>query len=110
MRGAIQAAHDAGAGVIVRGGVARGEPGVGLGGGDRWAAFEKAGLDELRESGESRTSFLLRWTFNQPGMSTNIVGTNNPEHLASNVADALRGPLAPDVYAEAKRRLDALEA
>jgi aryl-alcohol dehydrogenase-like predicted oxidoreductase len=104
---AIQTAADSGAGVIVRGGVARGEPGVGLGGNDRWAAFEKAGLDELREEGESRTSFLLRWTLNQPGMTTNIVGTNNPEHLAENVAAAARGPLAPDVYAEAKRRLDA---
>jgi len=89
--------------------VARGEPGVGLGGADRWAAFEKAGLDELLEEGESRTSFLLRWTFNQPGMSTNIVGTKIPAHLAENVAVAVKGPLAPDVYTEAKRRLDALE-
>ena len=105
---AIQSAADSGAGVIVRGGVARGEPGVGLGGQDRWAEFEKAGLDELMEEGESRTSFLLRWTLNQPGMSTNIVGTKNPEHLATNIAAAARGPLSAATYAEAKRRLDAL--
>lgn len=104
---AIQKAADAGAGVIVRGGVARGEPGVGLGGNDRWTAFDKAGLHDLLEDGESRTSFLLRWTLNLPGMTTNIVGTKNPAHLAENVAAAQRGPLKADVFAEAKRRLDA---
>lgn len=103
---AIQKAADAGAGVIVRGGVARGEPGEGLGNQDRWTAFEAANLDDLREPGESRTSFLLRWTLNQPGMATNIVGTKNPAHLAENVAATARGPLSPEVYAEAKRRLD----
>jgi aryl-alcohol dehydrogenase-like predicted oxidoreductase len=107
---AIQKAADAGAGVIVRGGVARGEPGAGLGNADRWAGFEKAKLDELLEPGESRTSFLLRFTLNHPGMSTNIVGTKNPEHLEENVAAAKRGPLPADVYAEAKRRLDAAAA
>jgi len=94
--------------VIVRGGVARGEPGVGLGSGDRWAVWEKAKLDELLESGETRTQFLLRFTNSHPAMSTNIVGTKSPEHLAENVAAAARGPLPADVYAEAKRRLDAV--
>lgn len=104
----IQQAHDAGAGVIVRGGVARGEPGQGLGSTERWAAWEQAGLDELRDSGETRTSFLLRFTNSHPGMTTNIVGTKNPEHLLANVEAAARGPLADDVYAEAKRRLDSV--
>jgi aryl-alcohol dehydrogenase-like predicted oxidoreductase len=103
----IQKAAHSGAGVIVRGGVARGEPGAGLGNQDRWAGFEKAGLDDLLEPGETRTSFLLRFTLNHPGMSTNIVGTKNPKHLAENVAAAQRGPLPEDVYAEAKKRLDA---
>lgn len=103
----IQKAADAGAGVIVRGGVARGEPGAGLGSQDRWAAWEKAGLDELREEGESRTQFLLRFTNTHPGMSTNIVGTRSHDHLRENVVAAARGPLPAGVYAEAKRRLDA---
>ena len=103
----IQKAADAGAGVIVRGGVARGEPGEGLGNADRWGTFEAARLDELLEPGESRTSFLLRFTHSHPGMHTNIVGTKNPTHLAENVAAARRGPLPDAVYAEAKRRLDA---
>jgi aryl-alcohol dehydrogenase-like predicted oxidoreductase len=104
---AIAQAGRAGAGTIIRGGVARGEPGVGLGGNERWEAFEQAGLDELRAEGESRTAFLLRFTLSHPEMDTTIVGTLRPEHLAENVRIAERGPLPPDVYAEAKRRLGA---
>ena len=106
---AITAAGKAGAGVIIRGGVARGEPGVGLGGNDRWDTFEKAKLDELRAEGESRTAFLLRFTLSHPEMDTTIVGTLYPEHLAENVKIASQGPLPADVYAEAKRRLDAVK-
>jgi aryl-alcohol dehydrogenase-like predicted oxidoreductase len=102
----IQAASDAGAGVIVRGGVARGEPGAGLGDSDRWAAWKDARLDELLEEGESATQFLLRFTNAHPGMSTNIVGTRSVEHLRENIA-AAANPLSPEIYAEAKRRLDA---
>ena len=102
----IQAASDSGAGVIVRGGVARGEPGSGLGAEDRWAAWEAAGLDDLREDGESRTAFLLRFTNSHPGMSTNIVGTKSVDHLKDNIAAAARGPLSDEVYAEAKKRLN----
>ena len=104
----IQKAADSGAGVIVRGGVSRGEPGAGLGNQDRWSAWEKANLDELLEEGETRTGFLLRFTNSHPGMSTNIVGTKNPEHLHQNVREASRGSLPPDVYEEAKKRLDSV--
>ena len=104
----ITRAAEAGAGIILRGGVARGEPGAGLGGAARWATFEKAGLDELRAPGESRTAFLLRFTLSHPHCHTTIVGTLQPEHLRENVAVAQRGPLPADVYAEAKRRLDAI--
>jgi aryl-alcohol dehydrogenase-like predicted oxidoreductase len=107
---AIQKAADAGAGVIIRGGVARGEPGVGLGKEDRWAAWNAAKLDELLESGQTRTQFLLRFTNSHPGMHTNIVGTKNVEHLRENVAAAIKGALPAQVYAEAKRRLDAAVA
>lgn len=103
----ITAAAASGAGVIDRGGVARGEPGVGLGSEDRWKTYEAAGLDELREEGESRTAFLLRFLLSHPAIATTIVGTLVPEHLRENVAIVERGPLAPEVYAEAKRRLDA---
>ncbi|MGC4047488.1 MAG: aldo/keto reductase [Armatimonas sp.] len=104
----IQKAADSGAGVIVRGGVARGEPGEGLGGTERWEAWEKAKLDELLDEGETRTQWLLRFTNTHPGMHTNIVGTKNPAHLADNVTAASRGPLSDEVYAEAKKRLSAI--
>lgn len=99
------AVADAGAGVIVRGGVAQGEPGVGRGAQDTWANWAQADLDELLD-GQTRTEFLLRFTLAHPAMTSTIVGTLSPEHLAANVATAARGPLPPDVHAEALRRLD----
>jgi len=102
----ITQAAEAGAGIIIRGGVARGEPGEGLGGEDRWAKFERAKLDELLEAGETRTGFLLRFTLSHPHCHTTIVGTVNPEHLKENLAIAAKGALPADIYAEAKKRLD----
>ena len=86
--------------------MARGEVGIGLGNEDRWKKFEEASLDELREPGESRTAFLLRFTLSHPYVQTTIVGTLYPEHLRENIAAVKKGPLAADVYEEAKRRLD----
>lgn len=102
----ITQAAEAGIGIIIRGGVARGEPGVGLGNADRWTCFEQAKLDELLDPGEARTSFLLRYTLAHPHADTIIAGTLYPEHLKQNVQTLLKGPLSPKVYAEAKRRLD----
>ena len=96
----------AGAGTIIRGGVALGKPGVGLGQSDRWQALNEAGLDELKQSGESDTSFVLRYTLTHPDVHTNIVGTTNPAHLAENAQATLAGPLSREVYAEARKRLD----
>jgi len=101
----IQMAATSGAGVILRGGVARGEPGEGLGNEDRWKAWEAAKLDELLDGGETRTQFLLRFTNTHPGMHTNIVGTKSPAHLKENIIAAKRGPLSAEVYTEAKKRL-----
>ncbi len=101
----IALAAKAGAGVIIRGGVARGEPGSGLGASDRWAAFDKARLADLLSPGEDRTAFLLRFTISHPGMSTTIVGTKNAGHLAANLKAINAGKLPRDVYEEAKRRL-----
>lgn len=102
----IAQAAATGAGIIIRGGVGRGEPGAGLGSVDRWQLWDKAKLDELLEEGESRTAFLLRFTLSNPHMSTTIVGTINPAHMAENLQIAAKGALAADTYAEAKRRLD----
>jgi len=104
----ITKAADTGAGIIIRGGVGQGEPGIGRGSTDRWRAWEAAKLDELLEHGEHRTGFLLRFTLSHPAMTTTIVGTRNPVHLAENLRCAEMGPLAKDVYEEAKKRLDAI--
>ena len=102
----IAKARQAGIGTIIRGGAARGEPGAGLGRQDAWDKFAQAKLDDLLEPGESRTSFIIRYTLSHPYVDTTIVGTLHPEHLQQNVAAVIRGPLSPEVYAEAKRRLD----
>ncbi|QHW33190.1 aldo/keto reductase [Paenibacillus rhizovicinus] len=104
----VTKAADTGAGIIIRGGVGQGEPGIGRGSEDRWRAWEEAKLDELLEHGEQRTGFLLRFTLSHPSMTTTIVGTKNPVHLMENLRYAERGPLSKDVYEEAKKRLDAI--
>jgi aryl-alcohol dehydrogenase-like predicted oxidoreductase len=87
----ISNAAAAGAGTVIRGGAAKG-------------AWDGGELDDLLD-GASKTEFILRLTLTHPDLHTTIVGTANPEHLADNVAAARKGPLPPDVYAEAKRRL-----
>ena len=105
----ITKAAEAGTGIVVRGGVAHGEPGVGSAGREEpWKSFDGAALDELREEGETRTGLILRYTLTHPHSHTNIVGTSNLDHLRENVQGILRGPLSEEVYAEAKRRLDAV--
>ncbi len=101
---AIAEAAKAGAGIVIRGGVARGEPGEGQGVADVWALWERAKMDELLQ-GMSATAFMLRFTSTSPHTHTTIVGTLSPDHLQENVAAVLQGPLPTDVYHEAKRRL-----
>jgi aryl-alcohol dehydrogenase-like predicted oxidoreductase len=112
----ISRAANAGAGVLIRGGVARGTASQdknwtvqplsssGPAAQDRW---EAAKLDELLDDGMNRHEFILRFTLSHPGVSSAIVGTSKPEHLRSNVEMASRGPLPQDLYAEARRRLAA---
>jgi aryl-alcohol dehydrogenase-like predicted oxidoreductase len=110
----IDRASEAGAGIIVRGGVARAVP-------DDWEGrrnymvptevlrdrWERAELDDL-VGDMGRTAFLLRFTLAHPGLDTTIVGTSSLEHLRANLAAARQGPLPDDVVAETKRRLDAV--
>jgi aryl-alcohol dehydrogenase-like predicted oxidoreductase len=94
-------ATEAGLGTIIRGGVAQGsaeKDGAGRG------LWERAMLDDLLD-GETRTTFMLRFTLSHPDVHTVIVATLNPDHLRDNLNAAARGPLPPDVLEEAKRRL-----
>lgn len=106
---AITAAAQSGAGIVIRGGVARGAPGAGQGAADVWQRWAHARMDEILE-GESATAFLLRFTLSHPDVHTTIVGTLNPAHLQENLAAVTQGPLPPAVYREAKRRLTAARA
>src|SRR5215469_6557572 len=105
----ISRASAAGAGIIIRGGVARGAP-------TDWQRtyymlpasslrqrWEKAHLDML--DGRSRLEFILRFTLSNPDLDTIIVGTRDVGHLHDNIAAALKGPLPEDIVQEAKRRL-----
>jgi aryl-alcohol dehydrogenase-like predicted oxidoreductase len=109
----IERASKAGAGIVIRGGVARGAPAgwqerryYMLSAEQLKERWEKANLDDLL-GGMDRMEFMLRFTISDPDLDTTIVGTKNPEHLRANLAAAQKGPLAPDVYDEAKRRLTA---
>jgi len=99
---AISKVARAGAGTIIRGGIAQG---VSQRDASKWGRFEKAGLDELRGD-MSRQEFVLRFTLAHPDIHTIIVGTLNPEHLKDNLDAATKGPLSAEIYEEAKRRLD----
>ena len=104
----ITRAAEAGMGTIIRGGIAQGEPGARRSSNETWEQFQKADLDTLREEGESRSAFVLRFTLTHPHVHTIIVGTRNLDHLRENVEAVQRGPLPADIYAEAKRRLDTI--
>jgi aryl-alcohol dehydrogenase-like predicted oxidoreductase len=112
----ITRASDAGMGIIIRGGVARGAP-------DDWEGrryymvsnetmrgwWDEADLDDLLD-GMTRIEFMLRFTLAHPDLDTTIVGTANLDHFRDNLSAAARGPLPDDVVTEAKRRLDAVGA
>jgi aryl-alcohol dehydrogenase-like predicted oxidoreductase len=98
----IAAASKAGAGIVIRGGAAKGGPGKEEG--DFWDAWQRAGIDDLLD-GMTRMEFILRFTYTNPDLDTTIVGTVNPDHLQDNINALLKGPLSPEVYEEAKRRL-----
>ena len=102
----VRAAGERGIATVIRGALAKGVPADGQELTGPWAAWGAAGLDELRESGESRASFMLRFVLSHPGVTTAIVGSLNPAHVESNVEAALRGPLPVEVHQEALARLD----
>jgi aryl-alcohol dehydrogenase-like predicted oxidoreductase len=103
---AISRAAEAGAGIVIRGGAAKGAPSTEKQTGLQWDRWQRAQLDDLLD-GMTSVEFVLRFTFSHPHMHTTIVGTVNPAHLQANLAALEKGPLPSDVYVEAKRRLGA---
>lgn len=111
---AISTAAAHGAGTVIRGGTARGaladgkeDAPLGMSSGQVHDIWGRADLDDLLD-GASRQEFVLRFTLSHPDVHTTIVGTQDAAHLQANVTAARKGALPPDVYAETKRRLDAL--
>ena len=95
-----------GVGTLIRGGIARGEPGHGLADPSLWANWDLANLDELLDDMD-RFEFLLRYTISHPDLSTTIIGSMDPDHVRRNVSAAERGPLPDETRAEVVRRFAA---
>ena len=103
---AIAVAAASGAGIVIRGGAAKGAPSEGKQAGLQWKRWRRAALDDLLD-GMNPMEFILRFTFSNPDLDTTIVGTVSPEHLQTNLAILELGPLPSGLYEEAKRRLAA---
>jgi aryl-alcohol dehydrogenase-like predicted oxidoreductase len=101
---AIASAAQTGAGIVIRGGAAKGAPTEGKQGGLQWERWRRADLDDLLD-GMTPMEFILRFTFTNPDLDTTIVGTINPAHLQTNLDMLQKGPLPADLYEEAKQRL-----
>jgi aryl-alcohol dehydrogenase-like predicted oxidoreductase len=103
---AIAAAARKDAGIVIRGGAAKGAPTEGKQAGLQWERWRQAGLDDLLD-GMTPMEFILRFTFTNPDLDTTIVGTIDPAHLQTNLEILQQGPLPSNLYEEAKRRLAA---
>ena len=111
----IHKAAQSGAGVVIRGGVARGvivkdESII-----DDYPEFLRPGFRARRRMwGNTRVDdllgdmspieFMLRFTITNPDMSTTIVGTSNPSHLKNNVRVASKGLLPDELFEAARSR------
>src|SRR5688572_31074986 len=80
----ITAAARAGAGIVIRGGAAKGAPTEGKRDGVQWERWQRVQIADLL-GGMTSMEFILRFTFTHPDLHTNIVGTIDPVHLRHNV-------------------------
>lgn len=95
----IQYAHDNyGIGIVTRGAIKSYDDSY-----DK--KYEASGISELFETGESKTSFLLRFSMSHPGVSSVVIGSKNVEHILDNIHAAERGILPDDIYQKAKDHL-----
>ncbi|MFN2111385.1 MAG: aldo/keto reductase [Anaerolineae bacterium] len=106
----ITQAAEAGMGIIIRGGIGKGGPESEVVPQQNVNLWQTAKLDEVLPAGMSSAELILRYTLTHPHCDTTIVGTLNPDHLADNVAAAMRGPLDKDLYDEVTRRVKAATA
>jgi aryl-alcohol dehydrogenase-like predicted oxidoreductase len=111
----IHNAAEGGAGIVIRGGVARGIVVKNESIIEDYPEFLRAGFRARRKlwhktevddllAGMTPMEFLLRFAISNPDMSTTIVGSANPLHLKGNAEIASKGPLPKAVYEAARRR------
>jgi len=104
----ITRAAEAGAGIIIRGGIAQGGPDAEIQRPALNDVWTRAKLDEVLPDGMRRAELILRFTLSHPHCDTIIVGTCNPAHLAENLAATDEGPLPSDLYDQVTSRIAAL--
>jgi aryl-alcohol dehydrogenase-like predicted oxidoreductase len=105
----ITKAAEAGAGIIIRGGIAHGGPDAEIQRPALDDVWTWAKLDEFLPPDMKRAELILRYTLSHPHCHTTIVGTCNSAHLAENLAAAANGPLPSDSYEEIRSRVAALD-
>ncbi|MEW4452932.1 aldo/keto reductase [Bremerella sp. JC817] len=104
----ITEAAEAGAGIIIRGGIAHGGPDAEIQRPALNDVWTEAKLEELLTDGMTRAELILRYTLSHPHCDTAIVGTCNEVHLQENVAAAAKGALPDDLIQEIRQRVAAL--
>ncbi|OYW21024.1 MAG: aldo/keto reductase [Planctomycetales bacterium 12-60-4] len=104
-RDLITQAASAGAGIILRGGIAQGGPDAEIQRPALNEVWEQARLEDLLTEGMPRSELILRYTLSHPDCHTTIVGTCNPAHFQENLASAARGPLPIHLVQEIMRRV-----
>lgn len=106
----IDKAAAAGAGIIIRGGMAQGGPDAEIQRPALNDVWTRARLDEVLPAGMPRAELILRYTLSHSHCHTTIVGTCNLDHLAENIAAANRGPLPAELSHEIAARVASLGA
>ena len=103
---------EAGAGVIIRGGVAKGSPVAEAGDSRTFARtrprWDKSQLGALAPDIDPM-ELILRFTLSHPAANTVIVGTQSLEHMSANMEAAAKGPLDPALVEEIRSRTAALD-
>ncbi|HBJ34291.1 MAG TPA: aldo/keto reductase [Planctomycetaceae bacterium] len=106
----IQKIGQAGAGVIVRGGIAQGGPDAVIARPAVNDVWQKANLDQWIDGSTSRAELILRYTLSNSDCHSTIVGTCDHRHLAENIAAVAKGPLPPELCNELRQSVAAVLA
>ncbi|MBI1248877.1 aldo/keto reductase [bacterium] len=104
----ITEAAEAGAGIIIRGGIAHGGPDAEIQRPALNDVWNAANLEDLLTDGMTRAELILRYTLSHPHCDTAIVGTCNEDHLRENIAAAAKGALPEELVQEIRQRVAAL--